>query len=162
MRHLAVRLASILILALGFAQVASAAEVWTFAHFVENEGTLTAESFDSVLYLMNKGGGQVHRCSIELFDESNNRSRTRSGREVCPSPGCAVTVNGFLKFKIHDAIAAAMGGAGAPWDPKVFLGEIRLSCAEPLFGLNATLYVANYHENGFKAAFAVDNGKILP
>lgn len=160
MRHLMIRLASVLILALGLAPVASA-QVWTFAHFAETEGTQTAKSFDSVLYLVNKGGNQVHTCWIDLFDKNNQKLRV-NGREVCPSspiPFCTVTVNGNTQFKIHDWIAYAAQG---PWSPRVQLGYIHLRCSEPLASLNATLYVTNYHEDAFTTAFAVDHGKILP
>ena len=164
MRHLTVRLASILILilALGFAQAASAAEVWSFAHFVETEQSQTAKSFDSVLYLVNKGGSQVHHCWVDLRDENNLRLKI-NGTEVCPAtapPLCTITVNGFAKFKIQDWIAYA--AAYQPWTTPTRLGYINLSCTQPLAGLNATLYVTNYHEDAFTASFAVDYGKILP
>ena len=156
MRHLMIRLASILILVLGFTPMASAAEVWSFAHFVETEGSQTPKSFDSVLFLINKDG-QVHNCKIDLRNESNLRL-SLNGQEVCPLPNlCPVRIAGFAKVRIHDLITRV---AGPQWP--VVLGEIRLTCTEPLFGLNATLYVTNYHDEAFKAAFTVDQGKILP
>jgi hypothetical protein len=157
MRHIVFRLVTILILALGLAPVASA-EVWTFAHFAENGAPrFSAKSFDSVLYLTNVGG--VHNCKLVLLNESTPPGPvTVNGQQVCPPAApCPVAVNGFAKVILDDKITQA---AGSGWGN--VLGEIRLTCAEPLARLNATLYVTNYHEDALKAAFSVDSGKILP
>jgi hypothetical protein len=162
MRQLAVRLAAILILALGLAPVASA-EVWTFAHFAETSGSgSTPNSFDSVLYLMNQGNPMIHHCWVVLLNESN-RNLTVNGVEICPevldraaSP-CLINIDGFVRFKFQDRIVQL---AGATWP--VVLGEVRLKCDEPLAGLNASLWVTNYHSGAFDASYAVDDGKILP
>lgn len=157
MRHLVFRFVSILILALSLAPAASA-EVWTFAHFVETGAArFSVKSFDSDLFLVNQG---VHNCKVVLLNESSPPGPlTVNGKQVCPPAApCPVTVNGFAKLSIHDKITQAVGGTG--WGN--VRGEIRLTCTEPLARLNATLYITNYHTDGFDASFAADSGKILP
>ncbi|HEV2853380.1 MAG TPA: hypothetical protein VHC97_11305 [Thermoanaerobaculia bacterium] len=162
MRHFAVRFAAILILVLGLAPMASAAELWTFAHFVETDQTQTAGSFDSVLYLMNYGNPAVHNCWVVLRNATGKQLFV-NGQEVCPdvltrqSSPCQVTVDGGVTFKIHDRIVQA-GGFGAN---TVVLGQVRLRCNESMSNLNATLFVTNYLEDGFHASYAIDNGKIV-
>lgn len=164
MRHFALRLAAVLILTLGLAQAASAAEVWTFGHFVESDQTVAPFALDSVLYLMNKGAS-AHTCWVALLDEQG-RELMVNGRYVCREPLagrqaselCLLNINPFVKLKIHDRIVQV---AGSTWP--VILGEVRLGCDQPLAGLNATLYVTNYGPNGaFEASFTADQGKILP
>lgn len=162
MRNLVLRLVAILILVLGLAPAASATEVWTFGHFTETDQTLTAGSFDSVLYLMNKGNPVFHQCWVVLLNEAG-RSLFVNGNEVCPdvstrqSSPCPFTVDGGVRFKIHDRIVQA-GGFGTT---KVVLGQVLLKCVEPMSNLNATLFVTNYLDDAFHASFAIDNGKVM-
>jgi hypothetical protein len=162
MRHLVTRFVSILILALGLATAASA-EMWTFAHFVENEGTVAPKAFDSVLYLMNEGNPVVHHCWVVLLNDMG-RQLMFNNTAICPdvftrqSSPCLVDVDGGVKFKIHDRIAQVGGFA----TPRVFLGQVLLRCNEPMDNLNTTLYVTNYLADAPTASFTVDPGKILP
>lgn len=164
MRHFAVRFAfaATLILALGLAPAASAAELWTFAHFAETDQTQTAGSFDSVLYLMNYGNPAIHHCWVVLRNAAGKQLFV-NGQEVCPdvltrqSSPCQFTVDGGVTLKIHDRIVQA-GGFGTT---QVVLGQVRLRCDEPMSNLNATLFVTNYLDDAFHASFTVDNGKIV-
>lgn len=161
MTRLALRFASVLILALMLAPAASAIEVYTFSHFAETSGSGTAKSFDSVLYLTTQGT-QTYTCWIDLRDKNNQRLKV-NGREVCPVspiPFCTFDFNGVTRFSLQEWIAYA--AQGSTWTPQTLSGSIYLRCSQPLSGLNATLYVTNYHEDAFTAAFAVDHGKILP
>lgn len=162
MRHFAVRFATVLILVLGLAPMASAAELWTFAHFAETDQTLTAGSFDSVLYLMNYGNPAIHHCWMVLRDAAGKQLYV-NGVPVCPdvftrqSSPCQFTVDGGVTLKIQDRIVQA-GGFGAT---TVVLGQVRLRCDESMSNLNATLFVTNYLEDAFHASYAIDNGKIV-
>jgi hypothetical protein len=163
MRHLASRLMPVLLLTLILAPgMASAAEVWTFAHFVETNTTLEEGAFDSVLFLMNYGNPAIHHCWVVLRDAAGKQLYV-NGREVCPdvltrqaSP-CPFTVDGGVTFKIHDRIVQA-GGFGPN---TVVLGQVRLRCDEPMNNLNATLFVTNYLQDPFHASYAIDHGKIV-
>lgn len=164
MRHLVSRLASILLLALILVPgVASAAEVWTFAHFTETDTTLEGGSFDSVLHLMNYGNPAIHRCWVVLRNTAGKQLYV-NGVPVCPdvltrqSSPCQFTVDGGVTFKIHDRIVQAAGFGTT----KVVLGQVRLHCEEPMNNLNATLFVTNYLQDAFHASYAIDHGKITP
>jgi hypothetical protein len=157
MHRIALRFASMLILALALASAASAQQ-WVANRYIETPGTLSAaHQFDSTLIVTSNGWSTVY---VYLEDDSTTPPsplRSATGVDVC-NP-CTFTFFKYLKVGLHNEIVAKGGfPAGRPF----VAGPLRLTSTASLSYISPILVVSNSQDGGaFELSFEYDHGDFL-